>query len=167
VDYGPTSLEVDFIHQSSHQVDAAAMRRLKLPHSSWVREIGAVKPRPFVPDHNENFLIGHTAAVDVNMLARVFVIAVNDAICQGFPQGDFNVNFVSRNTLAFLYEDHELVYEWRNRRDFTSNGLLYLEERAGRVQNTGRRSRLRLFAHFFSILSGREKARWVPNQWLS
>jgi hypothetical protein len=100
VHHGPTSLEADFIHQSFHQVDAAAMRRLKLLRGGWVREIGAAKPRSFVPDHNRNFFIWHTAAVDVNMLARIFMIAVNDAICQGFSQGDFNVNFVSRNTLA-------------------------------------------------------------------
>jgi len=37
---------------------------------------------------------------------EVFVIAMNHAICQGFSQGDFNVNFVSSNTSAFLYENH-------------------------------------------------------------
>jgi len=111
VHYSPTALEVDFIHQSSHQVNAAAMRRLELPCGGWVREIGAVKTRSFVPDHNGNFLIGHTVAVDVNILARIFMIAVNNAIGQGFSQGDFNVNFVSRNTLTFLDEDHEFLYE--------------------------------------------------------
>jgi hypothetical protein len=110
--YGPTSLEVNFIHQGFHQIDAAAMRRLELPCGGWVRELGAANPRAFVPDHDGNFLIGHTAAVDVNLLAGIFMIAVDDSICQRLSQGDFNVNFVSGNTLAFLYEDHELVYEW-------------------------------------------------------
>jgi len=104
--YRPTSFEVDFIHQTFHQVDAAAMHRLELLCGGWVRELGAAKSRSFVPDHNGNFLIGHTAAVDVNLLARVFVIAMNHAICQGFSQGDFNVSFVSRKTSAFLYENH-------------------------------------------------------------
>jgi hypothetical protein len=109
--YAPASLEVNFIHQAFHQVDAAAMRRLELPRGGWVRELGAAKSRTFVLDHDGNFLVGHTAAVDVDLLAGIFMIAVDDAVCQGFSQGDFNVNFVSGNTLAFLYEHHELVYE--------------------------------------------------------
>jgi hypothetical protein len=162
--HGATSLEVDFIHQTFHQVDAAAMHRLESLCAGWVRELGAAKSRSFVPDNNGNFLIGHAAEVDVNMLAWIFMIAVNDAVCQNFSQGDFNVKFVARNTLALPYEDHELIDEWRNRRDFTSHGLFYLKERAVRVQNVGRRSRLALSAHFFSVLSGRNKARRVPNQ---
>jgi hypothetical protein len=104
--YRPTSFEVNLIHQSLHQVDAAAMRRLELLYASGVRKLGAAKSGAFVLDHNRHFLIGDTAAVDVNVLARVFVIAMNHAICQGFSQGDFNVNFVSSNTSAFLYENH-------------------------------------------------------------
>jgi hypothetical protein len=104
--YRPTSFEVNLIHQSLHQVDAAAMRRLELLYASGVRKLGAAKSGAFVLDHNGHFLIGDTAAVDVNVLARVFVIAMNHAICQGFSQGDFNVNFVSSNTSAFLYENH-------------------------------------------------------------
>jgi hypothetical protein len=107
---GSASLEANFIHQTFHQEDAAAMYRPDVLCGGWVREIGAAKPSSFVPDHNGNILLGHTAAADVNMLARIFMIAVNDAICQGFSQGDFNVNFVPRNTLAFLYEGHELIH---------------------------------------------------------
>jgi hypothetical protein len=111
VHYGPTSLEVNFIHESCHQVDAAAMRGLKLLCGGWVRELGAAKPFSFVFDHNGDSLIGHTAAGDVNMLVRVFMIAVNDGIRQGFAQGHFNVDFASRHTSASLDEEHELVYE--------------------------------------------------------
>ena len=111
VHLGPTSLEVNFIHQSFDQVDAAAMRGLKLFGGGWVRELGAVKTFSFVPDHNGDFLIGHTPAVDVNILMRVFVIPVNDGIRQGFSQGHFNVDFPSRHTSAFLDEEHQLVYE--------------------------------------------------------
>jgi len=164
---GPTSLEVNFIHQSPHQVDAAAMHRLELLCGGWVRELGTVEPRSFVSDHNGNFLIGHTAAFDVNTLARVFMITVNDTIRQGFSQGDFNFNFISGDALAFFDKDHELVHERRDRSDFASNGLLYLEERAARVEITARRLRLALFAHFFFVLSRREKAIRVPNQRLS
>jgi hypothetical protein len=70
-----------------------------------------LNPDPFVPDPNGNFFIGHAAAVDVNILVRIFMVAVNNTIGQGFSQRDFNVNFVSRNTLTFLDEDHEFLYE--------------------------------------------------------
>ena len=100
--YRPTSFEVNLIHQSFHQIDAAPMRRLELLYASWVRKLGAAESGTFVLDHNGHFLIRHTAAIDVNVLARVFVLAMKHAICQGFPQGDFNVNFVSSNTSAFF-----------------------------------------------------------------
>ena len=111
VHLGPTSLEENFIHQSFHQVDAATMRGFKLFGGGWVRELSAVKTFSFVPDHNGDFLIGHTPAVDVNVLMGVFMIAVNDCIRQGFSQGHFNVDFASRHTSAFLDEKHQLVYE--------------------------------------------------------
>jgi hypothetical protein len=104
--YRPTPFEVNFIHQSFHQVNAATVRRLELLFAGWVRKLGAAESGTFVPDHNGHFLIGHTAAVDVNLLVRVFMIAMDHAICQGFPHGDFNVNFVSSNTSAFLYKNH-------------------------------------------------------------
>ncbi len=110
VHFGPTAVEMNLIHQSCHQVDAAAMRGLKPLCVSRVRELGAAKSFSFVPDHNGDFLIGHTAAADVNMLVTVFMIAVNDGIRQGFSQRDFNVDFASRRTSAFLDEEHELVY---------------------------------------------------------
>jgi hypothetical protein len=87
------------------------MRGLKLLCGGRVRELGAAESFSFVPDHDGNFLIGYTAAADVNVLVRVFMIAVNDGICQGFSQGDFNVDFASRHTSAFLDQEHELVYE--------------------------------------------------------
>jgi hypothetical protein len=92
-------------------VDAAAMRGLKVLWGGRVRELGAVKPFSFVPDHNRNFLIRHAAVDDVNMLVRIFMIAVNNGICQGFSQGDFNVDYASRHTSASLDKEHELVYE--------------------------------------------------------
>jgi hypothetical protein len=87
------------------------MRGLKLLCRGWVRELGAVKSFSFVPDHNGNFLIGHTTTDNINMLLRVFMIAVNDGICQGFSQADFNVHLAWRIALALPDEKHELVYE--------------------------------------------------------
>ncbi len=109
--YRPTSLEMNFIHQRSHQVDATAMRGLKLFCRGRVREFGAVESLSFVSHHNGDLLIGRTSADDVNMLVRVFVIAVNDSVCQGFSQGDFNVNFAAGHTSASLDEQHELIYK--------------------------------------------------------
>jgi len=76
-----------------------------------VREFGAVKSFSFVPDHNGDFLLGRTSADDVDMLVRVFMIAVNDSICQRFSYGDFNIDFAAGHTPASLDEQHELVYE--------------------------------------------------------
>jgi len=87
------------------------MRGLKLLCGGRVREYGAVKSSSFVSDHNGDFLLGRTLADDVNLLVRVFMIAVNNSICQGFPQGHFNVDFAAGNASASLDEQHELVNE--------------------------------------------------------
>jgi len=82
--------------------------------SSWgcrVWDGALVKSLSFVPDHNGNFLIGDAAAADVNMLVSVFMVAVNDGICQGFSQRAFNLHFASRHTPESPDEEHELVYE--------------------------------------------------------
>jgi hypothetical protein len=119
--YGPTSLEMNFIHQRSHQIDATAVRGLKLFCGGRVREFGAVKSHSFVSDLNGDFLLGRTSADDVNMLVRVFMIAVKDSICQGFSQRNFNVDFASGHTSASLDEQHELIYKRRDCGDCTSN----------------------------------------------
>jgi len=78
---------------------------------SWVRELGAVKSFSFISDHDGDFPIGRASADDVNMLVGVFMIAVNDSVCQGFSQGDFNVDFAPLRASASLDEQHELVHE--------------------------------------------------------
>jgi len=148
VHFGPTSLEMNFIHQRSHQVDATAMRGLKLFCRGRVREFGAVESLSFVSHHNGDLLIGRTSADDVNMLVRVFVIAVNDSVCQGFSQGDFNVNFAAGHTSASLDEQHELIYKRRDCSDCTSNGRLYPEYGAARVRNTRQGFHGVPFGHF-------------------
>jgi hypothetical protein len=109
--YSTTLLEANFIRQSFHQVDAAAMRGFKAFCGRWVSDLGAIEPFSFVPNHKGNLLIGHTQTANINMLVRVFVIAVYDGICQGFSQADLDVHFASRVTSALPDEKHELVYE--------------------------------------------------------
>ena len=111
VHYAPTPFEVNFIHQRSHPADAAAMRGLKLFCGSRVRKSGAVKSFSFVSDHNGHLSIRRTSAHDVNLLAWVFMIAVNNSIRQGFSHGDFNLDLASLRTSASLDEQHELVHE--------------------------------------------------------
>ena len=55
---------------------------------------------------------------------------MNDGVCQGFPQRDFNVAHPFRNTAAIPEQEHEFVHERRNRSHFAWQGALQSDVRA-------------------------------------
>src|ERR1700674_4146803 len=106
------------------------------PWGGRVRYRVAVKSLSFVLDGNRNFLLSLAAAANVNMLAGIFVISVNDGILQRLAQRDFNVNLVSRSASALLDQKHELVYRGRDCSDFAWQSQVHLEARAAMRQIT-------------------------------
>src|SRR5258708_3121321 len=112
------------------------MTRFNSPRGGGVRYHIAVKSLSFVFDDDRNFLLGFAAAADVNMLARVFMISVNDGILQCLAQRDFNVSLVARSTSAVLDQEHELVNKGRDCTDFAWQSQLQLEARTAVTQIT-------------------------------
>jgi hypothetical protein len=53
---------------------------------------------PLISDDDEHSLAAFAAATDVNQLASVQAIAVDDRVTQGFPKGEFNELLLSENT---------------------------------------------------------------------
>jgi hypothetical protein len=53
---------------------------------------------PLISDDHEHSLTAFAAATDVNQLASVQAIAVDDRVTQGFPKGEFNELLLSENT---------------------------------------------------------------------
>jgi hypothetical protein len=58
------------------------------------------------------------------------MISVNDRVCQGFPQGDFNIAHALRNTATTPEQRHEFVHEGRNGSHFAWQGALQIDVRA-------------------------------------
>jgi hypothetical protein len=58
------------------------------------------------------------------------MISVNDGVCQGFAQCDFNVAHAFRNTAALPEQEHEPVHEGRNGSHFAWQGVLQSNVRA-------------------------------------
>ena len=48
VNLSTTLLKTDIIHERSHQVNASAMRELDVLDSRRIRQLGMIKPGPFV-----------------------------------------------------------------------------------------------------------------------
>jgi hypothetical protein len=53
---------------------------------------------PLISHDDEHSLAAFAAATDVNQLASVQAIAVDDRVTQGFPKGEFNELLLSENT---------------------------------------------------------------------
>ncbi len=64
------------------------------------------------------------------MFSTILMISVNDGVCHGFPQRDFNVAHPFRNTAAIPEREHEFVHERRNRSYFAWQGALQSDARA-------------------------------------
>jgi hypothetical protein len=64
------------------------------------------------------------------MFSTILMVSVNDGVCQGFPQHDFNVARPLRNTAAMPEQEHEFVHERRNCCHFAWQGALQSEVRA-------------------------------------
>ena len=65
----------------------------------------------------------------------ILMISVNDGVCQGFPQRDFNVARPFRNTAAIPEQEHEFVHEGRNRSHFAWQRALQSDVRAAVIMH--------------------------------
>jgi len=54
----------------------------------------------------------------MDVFSTILMISVNDGVCQGFPQCDFNVAHAFRNITGIPEQEHEFVHERRNRSYF-------------------------------------------------
>jgi hypothetical protein len=58
------------------------------------------------------------------------MISMNDGVCQGLAQCDFNVAHAFRNTAALPEQEHEPVHKRRNGSHFAWQGVLQSDVRA-------------------------------------
>jgi hypothetical protein len=66
----------------------------------------------------------------MDVFSTILMISVNDCVCQGLPQCDFDVAHAFRITAAIHEQEHELVHEGRNRGHFAWQGPLQSDVRA-------------------------------------
>jgi hypothetical protein len=76
---GAVFFERDFVHECFHNVKSSPMAQKPPFRRPRIRRI-AIEAFTFVLDGNHNFPIQAATASDVNLLLRIFVIAVNDSV---------------------------------------------------------------------------------------
>src|ERR1700730_6953412 len=54
MDFGPTSLKVNLVHECFHQVDATATLGQNVFNRCWIQNFGGIKPFSLVLDDNRN-----------------------------------------------------------------------------------------------------------------
>ena|SRR5215471_14818017 len=99
VDFSAAMLEMDFIHERSHQLNSPLITGYLAVHNGGVQEGSRVKALSFIPDDDGYFLAWSAPAADVNLFLGILLVSVTDGIVQCSSQGKFNVPVVSRNAI--------------------------------------------------------------------
>ena len=107
MDFSAAMLEMDFIHEHSHQLNSLPIMGYRAVHNGGIQDGSRVKALPFIPDNNGYFLTWSAPAADVNLFLRVLLVSVTDGIVQCSSQSEFNVPVVSGNAIRFSDEMKE------------------------------------------------------------
>src|SRR5271169_3022809 len=84
-------LERNFIHQRSHQVNAATVSGHPVLGSSRVGYRTNVEAGALIPNRHRDFSVCTAAYSEVNVLARILPIAMDHGIQERLPQSYFNI----------------------------------------------------------------------------
>src|ERR1700730_555387 len=69
----------------------------------------------------------------MDVFSTILTISVNDGVCQGFPQRNFNVAHAFSNAAALPEQEHEFVHEGRNRGHFAWQRALQSDMRTPEI----------------------------------
>lgn len=122
-------LQPDLIHQEPYEVDAAPVRGHPVLRSGRVGDGTIVESVSLVPNRDVDCAVYGAAADDLNMLARVLAIAVDDSVGQGFRERDVDVTFATVRGACGPDERHELMDKGRNGCDLAPQRMPYIERR--------------------------------------
>src|SRR5580700_1461736 len=98
----------------------------------------------------------------MGVFSRILMISVNDCVCEGFTQCNFNVAHVCRNTAVPPKKNHEIVHEGGNRGHITWQRAFQFDRRAALVMGyshwkTTPRYNTRTCTHFVIELGQRTR----------
>ena len=74
------------------------MLSLQILESQRIGDPVRVKSNSLVPDDQAQLFPQFTSAINLNQLAGIESVAVNDRIVESLPKGQFNGRFFARNT---------------------------------------------------------------------
>jgi hypothetical protein len=69
----------------------------------------------------------------MDVFLRILMISMNDRVCQSFAQCELDVGLGFGNTAGLPDQEHELIYERRNRSDFAWQRALQFDARAALI----------------------------------
>ena len=122
-------LERNFIHQRSHQVNAATVSGHPVLGSSRVGYRTNLEAVTLIPNRHRDLSICTAAHSERNMLARVLLITMDDGIQECFPQSHFDIYFGAVRPSEDISLTHQLINERRHRPKFTWERKPQLHER--------------------------------------
>jgi hypothetical protein len=102
VDLGAALLEVNFVHQCSHEVNASTMAALDILGCSGIGNVSGIKPLSFVSDNDGHAASESNLTTNNDSFFGIRLVAVQHRIGYGFPKGDLNIDLFSHYTIALL-----------------------------------------------------------------
>src|ERR1700756_4540794 len=99
MDFSALSFERHLIHQRLHEVDAATMRALEIFVRHRIGNRTWIKPLSFVRNDKRDSLSQLTSTENMNNLARIHPVAVDDCVVQSFLKCQLNFRFFARNAM--------------------------------------------------------------------
>jgi hypothetical protein len=108
--YLPASqIELNIIHQSSHEKHAGAMGQVDVGRGRWIRQAGKVETASLIGNGNQQLPSSSTASANDHSLCWVFPVAVNNGIRQGFQEGQAQTRNVPLDTRESLNDGHDFA----------------------------------------------------------
>jgi len=133
MDLRACTLKRDFVHHQLHQVDAATVLGLQSFDRQRVWNRFRIKPLPVVRDDNGHSLSQLALTTNVNQLAGVYPVAVNDGIAQRFVKRQLNGGLAACNAARSFNQPHQPVNQRRDGFDLTRHPSLDFEQRSTRA----------------------------------
>jgi hypothetical protein len=123
------------------------MLSLKILESQRIGDPFPVKSSSLVPDYHRQLFPQFTSAKNLDKLAGIESVAVQDCIVESLSKGQFNGQFFACNAARFFDQANHSVEQRRNRFDVTRHQGLDFEARTTLACSHGINSQIWWIAH--------------------
>jgi len=99
-DFRPVAFEGDVVHKRLHQKNPSSVVRGQIVGRQRIRDAVELKSLSVIPHYHRHGLAPFTTAANLDQLASIGPIAVQDCVAQGFAKREFDRKCLSLNAIS-------------------------------------------------------------------